>query len=334
MSSLEKHFFEYFAKIIISVVFLSPCKKSYKSVYFILMRYNRLNPSLALFLCAFLWSTSGILIKLTDWNALAISGTRSLIGALTMIIALKRIPKLFVRDENNNIDKKQSIDRIIATLVYAATMILFVFANKMTTSANAILLQYTSVLYVIALGPFLLGEKNSFIDILASFGILGGMALLVSDGFTAESFNSVSMAGNILALLSGVCFGLTTIFMRRQKDGHPEDSFTLSHLLTFLVAIPAIIEGGVPNTQSIGAILILGIFQIGIPSILYSMGVTRVTAISAALITMLEPVMNPVWVFFFWGESPSTRTILGGVTILAFLFFRVYIKNKSINKKV
>ncbi len=298
------------------------------------MRNIKLNPSLALFLCALLWSTSGILIKLTDWNALAISGTRSLIAAITMIIALKRIPRLFVRNSDGSINKKQSLDRIIAMLVYAATMILFVFANKLTTSANAILLQYTSVLYVIALGPVFLGEKNSWIDIVASFGILGGMALLVSDGFTAESFNSVSMAGNALALLSGVCFGLTTIFMRRQKDGHPEDSFTLSHLITFFVAIPSIIEGGVPNAQSMLALVVLGVFQIGIPSILYAMGVTRVTAVSAALITMLEPVMNPVWVFFFWGEAPSVRTVIGGVTILTFLFFRVYIKNKSTIGKV
>ncbi len=298
------------------------------------MRYNKLNPSLALFLCALLWSTSGILIKLTDWNALAISGVRSFIGAVTMIVALRRIPSLFVRLSDGSIDKKQTIDRLVATLVYTATMVLFVFANKMTTSANAILLQYTSVLYVIALGPLFLGEKNSWIDVVASIGILGGMVLLVSDGFTADSFDAISMRGNILALLSGVCFGLTTIFMRRQKDGHPEDSFTLAHILTFLIAIPSIIQSGVPNTQSIGALFMLGVFQIGIPSILYSMGVTRVTAISAAIITMLEPVMNPVWVFFFFAEVPSNRTIMGGVVILAFLFFRVYIKNKTIIKKV
>ncbi len=298
------------------------------------MQHNRLNPSIALFLCAFLWSTSGILIKLTDWNALAISGVRSLIAAITMIIALKRLPTLLVKNDDHSINKEQTINRIVAMLVYTATMILFVFANKLTTSANAILLQYTSVLYVIALGPVLLGEKNSWIDVVASFGLLGGMALLVSDGFTADSFNRVSMAGNILALLSGVCFGLTTIFMRRQKEGHPEDSFTLSHILTFFVAIPSIIFSGVPDTQSIATLLVLGVFQIGIPSILYSIGVTRVTAISAALITMLEPVMNPVWVFFILGEKPSSRTVLGGLTILAFLFLRVYIKNKSSKKKV
>ncbi len=293
------------------------------------MHVKKINPSLALFLCAILWSTSGILIKLTDWNAFAISGVRSFIGALTMIVALKRFPQFFIRNSDGSINKKQTADRIIAMVVYAATMTLFVFANKMTTSANAILLQYTSVLYVIILGPFLLGEKNSLIDIIASFGILAGMFMLVSDGFSLESFNSVSMTGNILALLSGVCFGLTTIFMRRQKDGRPEDSMTLAHILTFLVAIPSILSPSVPNTQSIFVLIILGVFQIGIPSILYSLGITRITAISVAIITMLEPVMNPVWVFLFYGEVPTSNTILGGVVILGFLILRVYIKSRK-----
>ncbi len=292
------------------------------------MRKNNLNPSLALFLCALLWSTSGILIKLTDWNALAISGVRSLIGAITMIVALRRLPKVVVRNADNSIDKTQTRDRIFAMIAYAATMTLFVFANKMTTSANAILLQYTSVLYVIALGPVLLGEKNSRIDVVASFGILGGMVLLVSDGFSPNSFNSVSMIGNGLALSSGIFFGLSTIFMRRQKDGNPEDSFTLSHILTFIIALPTIINSGVPNIQSTGALIILGVFQIGIPSILFSLGITRVTAVSVAIITMLEPVMNPVWVLLFYGEAPTINTILGGVVILGFLFLRVYIKSR------
>ena len=292
------------------------------------MQIQKTNPALAILLCALLWSTSGILIKLTNWDALSISGVRSLIGAITMMIILRRVPRFFVKDTNGIINKKETVDRIVGMVMYAATMISYVYANKLTTSANAILMQYTNIIYIIALGPLLLGEKNTLVDYLASVGIFAGLILLVSDGFSHSSGSS-SMLGIICGLLSGIAFGLTTIFMRRQKDGHPEDSFILSHLLTFVVAIPAITTSGIPDVQSIVVLCALGIFQIGIPSILYSVGITRVNALGAAVITMLEPLMNPVWVFLFYSERPSTTTIIGGVVILVFILARAYIKNKK-----
>ena len=292
------------------------------------MQIQKTNPALAILLCALLWSTSGILIKLTNWDALSISGVRSLIGAITMMIILRRVPRFFVKDTNGIINKKETVDRIVGMAMYAATMISYVYANKLTTSANAILMQYTNIIYIIALGPLLLGEKNTLVDYLASVGIFAGLILLVSDGFSHSSGSS-SMLGIICGLLSGIAFGLTTIFMRRQKDGHPEDSFILSHLLTFVVAIPAITTSGIPDVQSIVVLCALGIFQIGIPSILYSVGITRVNALGAAVITMLEPLMNPVWVFLFYSERPSTTTIIGGVVILVFILARAYIKNKK-----
>lgn len=293
------------------------------------MHHYKLNPAVALFFCALLWSSGGILIKLTDWNVLAIAGIRSLLGALTIILVLRRLPRLAVRDANGNIDRRQTSDRIIAAVCYAATMILFTAATKLTTAANAILLQYTSVLYVIILGTVLLGEKNKWIDYVAAAGIFNGMVLLVSDGFSANALTMQNFLGIVLALVSGIGFGLTTIYMRRQKDGHPEDSFTLANLLTFIIAIPFIITGGMPNWGSVGALILLGTLQIGIPSVLFSLGITRLTAVSTILITMLEPVMNPVWVLIFYGEVPSVRSIAGGLVILIFLFFRVYVKSRK-----
>ncbi len=293
-----------------------------------IMQGRKTNPALAILLCALLWSTGGILIKLTSWDALSISGTRSLIGALTMMIVLRRFPRFFVKDSTGAINKKETVDRIVGMLMYATTMITYVLANKLTTSANAILMQYTNIIYVIALGPLLLGEKNTLVDFLSSIGIFAGMIFLVSDGFSHAS-NASSMWGIILGLISGIAYGLTTIFMRRQKDGHPEDSFILSHLLTFVVAIPAICKSGMPDALSIGGLFALGIFQIGIPSILYSVGITRVNALGAAVITMVEPLMNPVWVFLFYKEQPSITTIFGGIIILSCMLIRSYIKNKK-----
>lgn len=289
-----------------------------------------MNPSVVLFLCAVLWSSGGILIKLTDWNPLAIAGTRSLIGAITMMIVLQRIPKLPVKKDDGSVDIKQTADKIIATVAYSATMILFVQATKLTTAANAILLQYTNVLYVIIFGPILLGEKNTWVDYLSAGGIFTGMILLVSGGFDNVGLTAENITGIVYALLSGFAFGCTTIFMRRQKDGHPEDSFILSHVLTFIIAIPVITASGVPGVQSMGALLLLGIFQIGLSSVLYAWGIRRVHALTAVLITMSEPVMNPVWVLIFYKEIPTAYSVAGGIIILAFLFFRVYGKQKRI----
>ena len=302
-----------------------------KNHNYVIMKYmqgRKTNPAFAIFLCALLWSTGGILIKLTSWDALSISGVRSLIGAITMMIILRRFPRFFVKDKNGTINKKETIDRAVGMVMYAATMISYVYANKLTTSANAILMQYTNIIYIIALGPLLLGEKNTLVDYLSSIGIFAGLILLVSDGFSHSSGLS-SLIGIICGLFSGVAFGLTTIFMRRQKDGQPEDSFILSHLLTFAVAFPAICTSGMPDLKSIGGLCALGIFQIGLPSILYSVGITRINALGAALITMLEPLMNPVWVFLFYAEKPSITTIIGGIVILTCMFIRAYIKSKK-----
>ncbi len=268
----------------------------------------------SLILCAFLWSSAGILIKLVSWDPFAIAGVRSLVGLLTMLVFTGRPRFTF------------SFNQIMAALGYSATMILFVFANKMTTSANAVLLQYTEPVFIVLLGRWLLREeKTTLVDWLVIAGVFGGMILFFLDdlSFTAN-------AGNILAVVSGVTFALTAIFMRRQKDERPADSFMLAHLLTFAVSIPFIFRAGVPSATSIAGLALLGVFQMGIPSILYGRGVAGVSAISTALITMLEPVLNPFWVALFIHEYPSPRALLGGAIILACVTARTVFKVKQI----
>ncbi len=206
-----------------------------------------LNPIAALALCALLWSFGGLVIKLIKWDALAIAGVRSLLGMLTVTIAFRRPPKLFVRRDENSlqdqkaggnqncvqdqkageneksvqdqkarpakIDWRATTNLLLGGFFYAATMLLFVPATKMTTAANAILLQYTNPIYIIIFGPLLAGEKSDWVDITAVAGILAGMVLLLWG-----DLGGGQMAGNILALLSGVTYGGTTIFLRRAKS--------------------------------------------------------------------------------------------------------------------
>lgn len=311
-----------------------------------------LNPVAALALCALLWSFGGLVIKLIKWDALAIAGVRSLLGMLTVTIAFRRPPKLFVRQNENGlqdqkaggnqncvqdqkarpkkIDWRATTNLLLGGFFYAATMLLFVPATKMTTAANAILLQYTNPIYIIIFGPLLAGEKSDWIDIAAVAGILAGMVLLLWG-----DLGGGQMAGNILALLSGVTYGGTTIFLRRAKNTRPSDSLNLSCLLSFLFAIPFIVKAGLPQSaMSYPALLCLGVFQIGMPAVLLSIGIEKVPALSSVIITMIEPMMNPVWVALFAGEVPSASSIFGGLVILACIVAHVALKRAAAVRKM
>ncbi len=299
-----------------------------------------LNPVAALALCALLWSFGGLVIKLIKWDALAIAGVRSLLGMITVTIAFRRPPKIFVRQNENalqdqnarpaKIDWRATVNLLLGAILYAATMLLFVPATKMTTAANAILLQYTNPIYIIAFGPLLTGEKNDWIDIAAVAGILAGMVLLLWG-----DLGGGQMAGNILALLSGVTYGGTTIFLRRAKNTRPSDSLNLSCLLSFLFALPFIVKAGAPQSaMSYPALLCLGVFQIGLPAVLLSIGIEKVPALSSVIITMIEPMMNPVWVALFAGEIPSASSIFGGLVILACIVAHVALKRAAAVRKM
>jgi drug/metabolite transporter (DMT)-like permease len=266
----------------------------------------------AVALCALLWSTSGLFIKLVPWNPLAIAGIRSLFGGLVMLAWLRR-PRL-----------TWSRTQIAAAAFYAATMISFVAANKLTTSANAILLQYGAPVYAALLAAPLLGERTQWYDWLTIAATLGGMVLFFLDRLSAGS-----LAGNIVAVASGVLFAFAMVLLRKQKEGSPLESIMLSQFLTFAVSIPFLFFGmpglggtgpaasGMPAAFAWIALAYLGVVQMGLSSILLAYGVRHVTTVQSFLITMIEPIFNPVWVFLLLGEAPGTGALAGGAVILA-----------------
>ncbi len=271
---------------------------------------------LAVAACAVLWSTGGLFIKLVPWNPMAIAGTRSLIGGVVLLLYLRK-PRF-----------TWSATQILCALSYSATMIGFVLANKLTTAANAILLQYSAPLYAAFFAALFLGEKTHWFDWLTIGVVVGGMAL-----FFLDKLSFVNPAGDIIAAASGVAFALAIVLLRKQKEGSPLESFLLSHFITFLIASPFLwqsitetvgAQGGPASALSfssalpgIGAVLFLGVFQIGLPSIFLSYGVRHVTALQSLLIAVLEPIFNPIWVLIFLGEKPGIYAMIGGAIILA-----------------
>lgn len=266
----------------------------------------------AIVACATLWSIGGLFIKLVDWHPMLIAGGRSLIAALFMLTARRFSP----RREESKSRKPSRTDRLAlwgAALAYAATMLLFVTANKLTASANAILLQYAAPVYAALLGWFLAKEKPHAEHWGALVAISFGLVLFFKDGLAAVSF-----LGDSIAVVSGVTFGAYSVFMRMQKEGHPEDSILIAHLLTAAVGLPfAFVQQPTFTFEAVTAILVLGIVQIGLASLFFAYGIRRVTAVQAMLAAVIEPVLNPVWVLIFMGEKPSAAAIAGGAVILA-----------------
>ena len=146
--------------------------------------------------------------------------------------------------------------------------------------------------------------------------------------FFADGLESGNQLGNILAALSGFTYALATIFMRRCR-GNSGGAMLLSHLITALVCIPFVIQSGLPSPKSGFFLLLVGTVSIGIPSILYTVGIKKVRALTASFITMLEPLLNPLWVVIFAGEVPSAKTILGGILILGCIMIRSVVQSRK-----
>ncbi len=267
----------------------------------------------AIIACAALWSISGLFIKLVDWHPMIIAGSRSLVAALFMLAA-----RAFARRRGgaSSAPRRTGADRFAlwgAAIANAATMLLFVTANKLTSSANAILLQYAAPVYAALLGWVLVKEKPRAEHWGALVAIICGLLLFFKDGLTAVSF-----VGDSIAVISGLTFGSYSVFMRMQKDGRPEDSILLSHLLTAAVGLPfAFAHPPTVTAASAAAVLTLGVVQIGIASLLFAYGIRRVSAVQAMLAAVIEPVLNPVWVLLATGERPAASSIAGGAVILA-----------------
>lgn len=264
----------------------------------LLAKPGKLQGILLLVIAAMLWSTSGIGIKWIEWNPMAIAGVRSGIAFLVLLACFRKTDWTF----NKPI--------LYGGISYAAMVITFVAATKLTTAANAILLQYTSPIYVAILGAIFLSEKPTRQDWLTIVLVGAGMVL-----FFQEQMSPGNLTGNLLAIVCAMFTAVVTVSMRSQKDNAPFGAALLGNLITFLCGVPFMFDG-CPRIESWIALLLLGCFQLGLSFVLYSTAIKSVTALEAAIITMIEPLLNPLWVFLLLGEKPGFWAILGGTVIL------------------
>ena len=269
--------------------------------------------TLCVLLASVAFSTGGLFIKLVPWSALAINGARNLIGAIVIGIYLLATRHKIV------------ISRSV--LIGAVSMIgvttLFAISNKLTTAANAIVLQFTAPAFVILFMAVLYGKKPQKLDILTCVGVLSGVVLFFIDGLQAGN-----LLGNITAVLSGICYA-GVFMMNEGENADAISSSFLGQLTAGLLFTPLVMRETVFTPEAVGAVLALGIIQVGGAYILFSYGIKHTPAVTASLITGLEPILNPIWVALFYHETITPLSLVGCVIVVGSILAYQVIRQKS-----
>ena len=271
----------------------------------------------AIFLCAVLWSTSGLFIKMIleeNWHPVVIFGLRSFVAGIFMLCI-----RIFFKPAKKQTSKKLPL--WAGAFAYALVMLTFVVANNFTTAANVIVLQYSAPIWAGVLGWLLIKEKPHWENWAALILIFGGFTIFFREGLASGAF-----LGDSLAILSGLLFGAHSVFMRMQKDGNPADSMLLAHAVSFAISIPFIIlHPPSLSVTSVLPIIFMGVVQIGCASLLYAYAIRRISAVQAMLTATIEPLLNPVWVILIIGEAPTVSALIGGSIILTAVVFSTII---------
>lgn len=268
---------------------------------------------MAMFLCVLCWSTSGLFIKQIDWHPMVISCIRSAIAAAFMATVHGRV--MFARQAKpGKVPRLFSVSAFtVAVVASAATKILYVTANKMTSPVNAILLQHTAPLWAALMAGFLIGERIRRVQCFAVALAVCGISL-----FFFGSLGSGRLLGNGLALLAGISFALGMVALRSLKDASPVLALFFSHLVPVVIGLPFVFTAPpMLSAANIIRVTFLGLVQIGAASLLYAYAIRRLSAVNAMLISQLEPVFNPLWLFIFLGELPTRYALAGGLLIIA-----------------
>jgi drug/metabolite transporter (DMT)-like permease len=198
------------------------------------------------------------------------------------------------------------------------TVISFVVATKLTTAANAIVLQYAAPVYVALLSARFLGEPVSKRDWAAIFMVLAGMVVFFADGLSIGS-----NLGNLVAVFSGISFAMLVVSLRQIRAQNPADAVIIGNVIALVAGLPWLVESSLSVSSCIG-IALLGIFQLGLSYFLYTKAIGRVTALEAVLIPVIEPLLNPVWVYFTHREVPTGWALVGAGIVLGAVTWRAF----------
>ena len=262
---------------------------------------------LEIVLAALLFSTGGAAIKATSLSGFEVAGLRSAIAALALVALLPSARRGY------------TLRAAGVGLAFAGSLVLFVSANKLTTSAASIFLQSTAPLYVLLLGPPLLGERASRSDLVILLPVAAGLLLVFSGTGTAVRTAPDPLRGNVLALLSGVTWAFAIMglrWMSERPGNSPMAAAVLGNVFAALLCLPFLRSLSLVPAGDWVALAYLGIFQVALAYFFLAGGVRGLPALDASLLLLVEPALNPLWAWLVHGERPSVLALSGGALIL------------------
>jgi drug/metabolite transporter (DMT)-like permease len=264
--------------------------------------------NLVILATALLWSTGGVLIKFIPWGTLSIAALRGLISVL-ILLGLR-----LVRRRRGTAGPVRFTRYNMATgTAMFMTSVLFLTANKLTTAANAIVLQYIAPILILLYTAIVQKRRPTRTEILLTVLVFVGCVLAFSDKLGGNG-----LLGDFVAILSGFFFA-ALILLSRNEHTQAEDGQIIGCGMCFLFCFPFLLTDHTLTfaPQNVGAMLALGVLQYSLPSILFAKGVKMTHPVAASIILTAEPIMSPVWVFLFLGELPGTMAIVGFVLVIS-----------------
>ncbi|MBR2853176.1 MAG: EamA family transporter [Clostridia bacterium] len=255
---------------------------------------------LFVFLASVCFSTGGLFIKLIPWSPLAINGARNLIGSAVIGV--------YLLVTKHRIIFSRRVFTGALSMIGVTT--LFAVANKLTTAANTIVLQFTAPVFVILFMAVIYHQRPGKVDLIVCFLVLLGVVLFFVDGIRAGN-----LLGNVLAVLSGICYA-GVFMMNTGENADPISSCFLGQLAAGVILTPLCFGETDFSAQTMAAVIALGVVQVGGAYVLLSIGIRNTPPVTASLITGLEPILNPLLVAVFYGERITALSIAGAVIVV------------------
>lgn len=253
-------------------------------------------------LCAALWSIAGILFKLIPWNGFAVAGMRSLVAGITIYVSMRLMGFHYVLNRRT----------LIAGFFSGCTYLCFTVSNKLTTSANAIVLQFTSPVFIIIYSALLFGRKPKKQDLAVVLFTLLGISL-----FFLDQLEPGYLIGNFVAIGAGMFMAGMYVAVGEIEEEERFSGILNGQALTFLVGLPFFIAAKPLITPTaLIALLTLGVFQLGLSYVLYVKASKFCPPLACCLLGAIEPLLNPVWVFLFNGEKPGVFALIGALIVI------------------
>lgn len=256
-------------------------------------------------LSAVCFATGGLLIKLNTWSSMSINGMRSFFAFFIFLLYMKLTKHQF----------KFNWKVLLGVVANSMMGITFIMANKMTTAANAIVLQFTLPIYIMLLAWIFQKKKPDKVSVISGMISLVGIMF-----FFFESLSLGGMTGNVLALVSGFFYAI--VFLIKQiPDSDFESSAIISFVLNFVIGIPFILQETDWGIMNMSTGVLQGVVQIGLAYIFLNVALDKVPPVGASLISMIEPILNPVLVAIFYGEKIGKISFVGAIIVLASALF-------------